>query len=217
MVSLIMKIQAKHISQVTRQLTTTLKRIASLTLKLPALAMVLVVSLPAVLNAQVNLSLAQPATKVAASGLSNARQIATDAAGNIYSPDNNGRIVKIAPDGTQSVVAAGLWPIGVAVDGAGNVYATTTSNSLVKITPSGSQTTLSSNFVTPTQVAVDRNGNVYVADFGAGQVDEISAEGAFSVLVGNFPSPSGIAADKRVMSSLRVPTAIRYLRMAAAS
>ncbi len=196
MVSLIMKIQAKHISQVTRQLTTTLKRIASLTLKLPVLAMVLVVSLPAVLNAQVNLSLAQPATKVAASGLSNARQIATDAAGNIYSPDNNGRIVKIAPDGTQSVVAAGLWPIGVAVDGAGNVYATTTSNSLVKITPSGSQTTLSSNFVTPTQVAVDRNGNVYVADFGAGQVDEISAEGAFSVLVGNFPSPSGIAADK---------------------
>jgi hypothetical protein len=35
------------------------------------------------------------------------------------------------------------------------------------------------------------------ADFGAGQVDEISAEGAFSVLVGNFPSPSGIAANKQ--------------------
>ena len=39
-------------------------------------------------------------------------------------------------------------------------------------------------------------GNIYVVDLGAGQVDEISAEGVFSVLVGNFPSPSGIAADK---------------------
>ena len=191
-----MKTQAKHISQVTRQLTTTLKRIASHTLKLSVLAIALVVSLPAVLNAQVTLSLAQPATTVAASGLSNARQIATDAAGNIYSPDNNGRIVKITPDGTQSVVATGLWPIGVSVDGAGNVYATTTSNSLVKITPSGSQTTLSSNFVTPTQATVDGLGNIYVLDIGAGQVDEVSAEGVFSVLIGNFPSPSGIAADK---------------------
>ncbi len=190
-----MKTQAKHISQITRQLTT-LKRIASHTFRLSVLAIALVALLPAVLNAQVNLSLAQPATTVAASGLSNARQIATDAAGNIYSPDNNGRIVKITPDGTQSVVATGLWPIGVAVDGAGNVYATTTSNSLVKISPSGSQTTLSSNFVTPTQVAVDRLGNIYVLDLGAGQVDEVSAEGVFSVLVGNFPSPSGIAVDK---------------------
>jgi len=67
----------------------------------------------------------------------------------------------------------------------------------VKITPSGAQTTLSSEFNNPTQVAVDGNGNVYVADFGAGQVDEIPAGGGFSVLVGNFPSPLGIAADKQ--------------------
>jgi sugar lactone lactonase YvrE len=196
MVNVIMKTQVNRILHATVQTSTTLKRLAPHTLKLSVLAIALVVSLPAVLSAQVNLSLAQPATTVAASGLSNARQIATDAAGNIYGPDNNGRIVKITPDGTQSVVATGLWPIGVAVDGAGNVYATTTSNSLVKIATSGSQTTLSSNFVTPTQVAVDGLGNVYVLDLGAGQVDEVSAEGDFSVLVGNFPSPSGIAADK---------------------
>jgi len=196
MVSLIMKTQAKHISQVTRQLTTTLKHIASLTLKLPVLAMVLVISLPAVLYGQASLSLAQPPTTVVAGGFSRALQMAADAAGNIYIPNSSGGITKITPGGTQSVIATGLSPNGVAVDGAGNVYATS-GFSLVKITPSGAQTPLNSNFVTPTQVAVDGNGNVYVADFGTGQVDEISAEGAFSVLIGNFPSPTGIAADKQ--------------------
>ena len=123
-----MKTQAKHISQVTRQLTTTLKRIASLTLKLPVLAMVLVISLPAVLYGQASLSLAQPPTTVVATGFSNARQMATDAAGNIYIPNNSGGITKITPGGTQSVIATGLSPNGIAVDGAGNVYATTWSS-----------------------------------------------------------------------------------------
>jgi sugar lactone lactonase YvrE len=197
MVRQIMKTQAKHISQVTRQLTTTLKRIASLTLKLPVLAMVLVISLPAVLYGQASLSLAQPPSTVVATGFSRARQMAADAAGNIYLPNNNGGITKITPGGRQSVIATSLNPSGVAVDGAGNVYAISGANNLVKITPSGNQTVLSSNFVTPTQVAVDGLGNIYVTDVGAGQVDEIPAAGGFSVLVSNFPSPSGIAADKR--------------------
>ena len=191
-----MKTQATYISQVTRQLTTNLKRIASLTLKLPVLAMVLVISLPAVLYGQASLSLAQPPTTVVAGGFSNARQMAADAAGNIYLPNNNGGITKITPGGRQSVIATGLSPNGVAVDGAGNVYATS-GFSLVKITPSGNQTVLSSNFATPTQVAVDGSGNIYVTDLGAGQVDEISVAEGFSVLVSNFPSPSGIAADKQ--------------------
>src|SRR5271166_839271 len=117
MVSLIMKTQAKHISQVTRQLTTTLKHIASLTLKLPVLAMVLVISLPAVLYGQASLSLAQPTSTVVATGFSRAQQVATDTAGNIYIPNgNNGGITKITPGGTQSVIATGLSPNGIAVD-----------------------------------------------------------------------------------------------------
>ena len=191
-----MKTQAKHISQLGRQLTTTLRHIASFTLKLPVLAMVLVISLPAVLYGQASLSLAQPPSTVVATGFSRARQVATDAPGNIYIPNNSGGITKITPGGTQSVIATGLSPNGIAVDGAGNVYATT-GVSLVKITPSGAQTTLSSNFTNPTQVAVDGLGNIYVTDVGAGQVDEISAVDGFDVLVSNFPSPTGIAADKR--------------------
>ncbi len=196
MVEPIMKTQVNRILHANLQESTNLKRIASHALKLSVLAIALVVSLPAVLNAQVNLSLAQPPTTVVASGFSRARQMATDAAGDIYIPNSSNGITKITPGGTQSVIATGLSPNGIAVDGAGNVYATT-NVSLVKITPSGAQTTLSSEFTNPTQVAVDGNGNVYVADFGAGQVDEIPAAGGFSVLVSNFPSPSGIAADKQ--------------------
>lgn len=191
-----MKTQTKYISQVTRQLTTTLKHIASLTLKLPLLTMVLVISLPAVLYGQASLSLAQPPTTVVVSELVGARQIAADAAGNIYIPNNSGGITKITPGGGQTVIAWNLGVNGLAVDGAGNVYATTNS-SLVKITPSGGQTTLTSGFNDPTRVAVDGSGNVYVTDFGAGQVDVIPPGGGFRVLVSNFPSPLGIAVDKQ--------------------
>ena len=191
-----MKNQAKHIAQATRQLTTTLKRTASRTLTVPLLAILLVVSLPAVLYAQANLSLAQGPATVVASGLAGARQMATDPAGNLYIPDNSGRLLKITPGGRQSVVASNLFPYGVAADGAGNVYVTTAA-SLVKIAPNGTQSTLSSNFSIPGLLALDGSGNIYVTDPGAGQVDEIMAGGMFSTLISNFPSATGIAADQQ--------------------
>lgn len=187
-----MNAPVQSILRATRQTSTTLKRLASLTLSLPLLTMA---SLPSALNAQASLSLVQPATTTVVSGQSNARQIAADAAGNLYIPNNNGGITKITPGGTQSVVASGLRPAGVAVDAGDNVYVVSTaSNSLVKIAPNGAQTTLSSNFVTPDLVAVDGLGNVYVMDIGANQVDEISA-GVQTTVINNLGNPSGLTAD----------------------
>ncbi len=84
-------------------------------------------------------------------------------------------------DGTNGV-AQFAGPEGVAVDGAGNVYVADTDNHVIrKVTPAGMVTTLAglagspgstdgtgSNalFNIPTAVAVDSNGNLYIADLG---------------------------------------------------
>ena len=113
-----MNAPVQRILRTTRQTSTTLKRLASVTLPLLTMA-----SLPSALNAQASLTLLQPTTTVLVSGFETARQIAADTAGNLYVPNNNGGITKITPAGTQSVVAgsAGLWPMGIAVDAGGTL------------------------------------------------------------------------------------------------
>jgi hypothetical protein len=127
-------------------------------------------------------------------------------------------------DGAGSVARfAGLSD--VAVDAAGNVYVADTGNHTVrKITPAGIVTTLaglagvsgssdgaaSATFNHPTGVAVDADGNVYVADTNNNEIRKVTAAGAVSTLAGqagvsggsdgtgstaSFNGPSGIVAD----------------------
>ena len=114
-------------------------------------------------------------------------------------------------------------PTGVAVDGAGNVYVADLSNHRIrKITTSGVVSTLagsgtsgytdgtgtSAQFNSPTGVAVDGAGNVYVADQGNHRIRKITTSGVVSTLAGStsgytdgtgtsakFYNPSGVAVD----------------------
>ena len=101
-------------------------------------------------------------------------------------------------------------PSSVAVDGAGNVYVADEGNNLIReITPDGVVSTLAGDtngltagyadgpggtalFNSPTGVAVDGSGNVYVADRGNNRIREISPEGVVSTLAGGGP---GLFAD----------------------
>jgi len=140
--------------------------------------------------------------------------IVSTLAGNGTGGDTNG------PAASASFKA----PYGVAVDAAGNVYVADDANNLIrKITSTGVVSTLAGNgnaawvdgpgttasFYNPTGLAVDVNGNVFVADAGNNRIREISPTGVVSTFAGNgtfgsangngtsasFNHPTGVAVD----------------------
>jgi hypothetical protein len=99
-------------------------------------------------------------------------------------------------------------PVGVAADPAGNVYVADSDNSDVeKITPSGTLSVVagdgssgaptagpatSSRLGSPFGIAFDGAGDMYIADYGDSDVDEVTPDGTLSVIAGNggFGAPT---------------------------
>ncbi len=166
--------------------------------------------------------------------------VAAEASGNVYVADrDNHKIKKITPDGVVSTLAGSgtfgdvdgtgtdaqfFGPEGVAVDTDGNVYVADKNNHKIrKITPAGAVSTLAGSgtlgsnegigtaaqFNEPQGVAVDTDGNVYVADYGGHKIRKITPDGVVSTLAGSgtqgeadgsgtaaqFRSPQDVAVD----------------------
>jgi len=139
-----------------------------------------------------------PTINTLGSGFSGPYGVAVDGSGNVYVADTGNGLVKeiLAVNGvipatpTINTLGSGfIGPTGVAVDGSGNVFVSDPSiygNGQVKeivavggVIPSTNPTirTLGSGFYWPQQLAVDGNGNVYVADSGNRLLMEIMAVG----------------------------------------
>ncbi|ASU32340.1 NHL repeat-containing protein [Mucilaginibacter xinganensis] len=115
-------------------------------------------------------------------------------------------------------------PSGIAADASGKIYVADTYNNRIRaVTAAGLTTTLAgtgvigyadgsalaAEFYGPNGMAVDAQGNVYVADFGNNVIRKITAAGVASTLAGNgtagfvngtgtaatFNNPAGIAVD----------------------
>ena len=97
-------------------------------------------------------------------------------------------------------------PYGIAVDVSGNIYVADTYNHKIrKITTTGVVNTLAgsgaqgsadgvgaiASFNTPSSIAVDISGNVYVVDRGNHKIRKITAAGVVSTLAGSIDNTSG--------------------------
>ncbi len=131
--------------------------------------------------------------------------IACDAAGNIYIGEYpNGNIRKVNGSGIITLFAniPSSNPRELSIDPSGNVYVTDERNARVwKIDPSGTVTPFAGTSVsgfsgdgglatlaqldTPTGVAADHFGNVYIADNANRRVRKVNSSGIISTVAGN--------------------------------
>ncbi|MGI8889789.1 MAG: virginiamycin B lyase family protein [Chthoniobacterales bacterium] len=138
-------------------------------------------------------------TQVLIPSVTNPRGAVTDSAGNLYVADGTtNEIVKIAPDGTQTIFATGLnAPKDLALDPSGNLFvANSGTNSVLQIAPDGSKTTFASGLHGPRGVAFDSTGNLFVSNKGTNTIVKIASDGMKSTFVSaGLNSPGGLAFD----------------------
>jgi DNA-binding beta-propeller fold protein YncE len=160
--------------------------------------------------------------------------LAVDRAGAVFAADADGNAVyKISSSGAVTALgrpAAGETgfntPTSLAVDAAGNVFVTDNAGAAIRrVAPDGALSTFAgkngatggtdgtgaaARFATPRGLAIDANGNLYVADEGNNNIRKITPAGVVSTLAGmagqsgsadgagiaaRFAGPRGLAAD----------------------
>jgi hypothetical protein len=149
---------------------------------------------------------------VMAAGAADVRYTISTVAGGAYSGDN------------RSAVQAQLGsPDGVAADAAGNIYVSDSIDHRVrKISPSGLITTVAGNghfgfrgdggpadsaqLNAPYGIALDRDGNLYIADLGNSRVRKVSAsDGTIRTVAGGGTNPANVEGGDATTARLNQP------------
>jgi len=160
-------------------------------------------------NGQVSFAPSTITTAASASGLTPAGFSPTsaiqDGAGNIFFNDiTNSRLLKLS-SGTYSSVASLTGSAGssLAISGNGTIYASSPTQGVVyAIPPGGTATAISTGsvpIVTPTGLATDGLGNLYIADAANQRIVRVALDGSGSAVVTvntfTLSNPAGLAVD----------------------
>lgn len=127
----------------------------------------------------------------------NPRYLAVDASDNVYVGSvNSGAVVKFTPDGSSSLFATLAGPFGLAFAADGTLYVSgPVAASVYTVSAGGTVSPFAtSGLITPTGIALDAAGNVYVADNNAGSVTRFIG-GVPSTYASGLGSALGLAFD----------------------
>jgi uncharacterized repeat protein (TIGR01451 family) len=144
--------------------------------------------------------------------------LAVDQQGTLFVPNTgNHRIQRITSSGTVSTAATFAqfeYPTSVAVDHEGNLFVVVDQDHRIrKVTPNGIMSTVagtgdegfsgdggaatSARLMYPTAVAVDREGNLFIADSGNARIRKVGRDGIITTVAGNgisgFSGDGGLA------------------------
>jgi hypothetical protein len=123
-------------------------------------------------------------------GLLTPSALAIDSAGNFFIADGtHGTVARFGADGTinTSYVAALDTPTAIYVDAFDNLFIAQAgaTHSVIEVYAAGSRRTIASSFVSPSGLAVDLNGILYIADAGSHFVYAVDKSGIVHQVAGN--------------------------------
>src|SRR6266498_1801007 len=135
-----------------------------------------------------------------------ARNLAVDDKGNLFVADTDS-ILKFTPDGKRSTFASGLNDANdMAFDDKGNLFVRD-GNTIFKFTPEGVKSTFASGIVPETYdpyhvaevftgLALDRSGNLFVAEHVSGSILILIPEGKTSTVATGISYPGDLVVDR---------------------
>ena len=116
-----------------------------------------------------------------------------------YNGSGVGSIMKYDSAGNGTLFASGFsFPEGLVQDSLGNFYLVDENvGHLLKITPGGVVSTLANTGIAPYDVAIDVSGNLYVANYVAGNIQKFSSTGTnLGTFIGSgLNNPDGLVFD----------------------
>ena len=154
--------------------------------------------------------------------------LALDRAGDLFLTDTgNDRVRKVTPGnvGVISTVVTGAEPRGIAINEQGDIFvAETGANRVEKLDPNGALSifagtgragfsgdngpAIAAQLSAPEGLAVDRQGNLYIADAGNDVVRKINPDGTITTVAGNGNNGPAGDGGPAVRADLSIPTGL---------